>query len=188
MERAYKASNKNGICLKGWLKDNSNSFKKPIYSDNSINISVKKRKKEPKSTNLLFCFLLYSVTQSHDWKHVVCRNGGHLLHTIWFYYVNTDCLVQQEVQHPSDTEVQSLAAISHMWASSASSAQRHTKPWFSCFIMLIEVQSKAKKSKAFIRTGCQQDQELLDDSLNEKKRKNQETAQKATVVCFTQVF
>lgn len=36
--------------------------------------------------------------------------------------------------------------------------------------MFIEVQSKAKKSKAFIRTGCQQDQELLDDSLNEKEK------------------
>lgn len=98
-------------------------------------------------------------------KHVDSRNGRHRSRTIWWYYVNTDCLVQQEVQRPSDTEVQSFAVVSHMGASSASSAQWHAKPWLSCFIMFIEVQSKAKKPKAFIRTGCQQNQELLDDSL-----------------------
>lgn len=119
---------------------------------------------------LLFCFLLYSVTQPHDWKHVACRNGRHRSRKICLYDVNTDCLVQQEVQQPSDTEVQSLAVVSHVWASPASGAQGHPKPRLSCFIMFIEVRSKAKKPKAFVRTGCQQDQELLDDSLKEKKK------------------
>lgn len=71
----------------------------------------KKNKQNPQTYFFASCYI---VSHNHMTENVVCRNGGHLLRTIWFYYVNTDCLVQQEVQYPSDTEVQSLAAVSHM--------------------------------------------------------------------------
>lgn len=129
-----------------WMK-----FNQPIQSGNSRNISVKNP-----------AFLLSAIQ-----CHTITR-------------LRTCCL--QQWRHPWD----SVGALCHCWpcpagpsrcrcpsqvgAPPAPRPQRHAQPRLPGLVVLVEVQSKAQETKALVRTGCQQDQELLDDSLKGKEK------------------
>lgn len=133
-------------------------FNQPIQSGNSRNISVK---------NPAFFAFCYTVSHNHTTENTLPAATADTDRTVCLHCPHRWPCVQREVPHPS---VPPSAAVSHVRAAPASRAQRHTQPRLPGLVVLVEVQSKAQEPKALIRTGCQQDQELLDDSLKGKEK------------------
>lgn len=89
--------------------------------------------------------------------------------TVWLHDV-PPMAVSSQRSHSGECGGVPSAAVSHVGAPSAPRAQRHAQPRLPGLVVLVEVQPKAQEPKALVRAGCQQDQELLDNSLKGKEK------------------
>lgn len=132
-------------------------FNQPIQSGNSRNINVKK------PAFFAFC---YPVSHNHRVRTRCLQQRRHGCPSLG---------VRCQPRGPCPARGRAacgvpLAAVSHVRAAPAPRAQRHAQPRLPGLVVLVEVQPKAQEPKALVRAGCQQDQELLDDSLKGKEK------------------